>query len=90
MEISELKNGQKIFDISSNMVKVYSYLCVHPTGAGKYHILIDMCEEPVRMYEKRLQEILDLNFNSFQEAKIGLANKLESIARRLREEPESV
>jgi Lon protease-like protein len=65
-------------------------LCIHPTGQGKYHILIDSCEEPFRIYEERLQQILNQNLKTYQSAKIALADKLEMSAKRLRNEENSI
>lgn len=86
MKLEDLKTGDKIYDIDFHTVKWYTYLCVHPRGRGKYHILIDMCEEPFRIYGDKLQIILDKNFQSYQEAKLALASKYEEAAKRLREE----
>jgi len=83
-QLSDLKQGDKIYDIDFRQVKRYKYLCVHPTGQGKYHILIDSCEEPIRIYGDKLQLILDKNLKTYQEAKLLLASKLEEDAKRLR------
>ena len=85
--IDELKQGMDIYDISFREVKHYKYLCIHPTCHGKYHILIDRCEEPIRIYGKQLQSILDKNLNSYQDAKLALANKLEKVVNELRTLP---
>lgn len=85
-QIIDLKPGDKIYDIDSKQVKWYKYLCVHPTGRGKYHILIDSCEEPFRIYDEKLQTILNQDLNTYQEAKLALANSLEESAKLLREE----
>lgn len=86
-KIEDLKQGDIIYDIDFCQVKRYRYLCVHPTGHGKYHILINMCEDPFRIYEKKLQDILDLNLNSYQEAKLYLADQLDNMSKRFRNEP---
>ena len=87
MNIQDLKQGDSIYDIDFITIKTYKYLCVHPTGQGKYHILIDSCEEPVRIYGEKLQVILDQNFKTYQEAKLALADRLEEKIKVLREEP---
>lgn len=84
--IKELKQGDIIYDIDFRQVKKYKYLCVHPTGKGNYHILIDDCEEPIRIYGAKLQFILNQNFKTYQEAKLALADQLEESAKRLRRE----
>ncbi len=84
-QLSDLKQGDKIYDIDFHKVRHYTYLCIHPTGQGKYHILIDACEEPIRIYGEKLQIILNQDFKTYQEAKLELANRLEESARRLRE-----
>ena len=75
--ISELKQGDKIYDIDDRNILRYTYLCVHPTGRGKYHILIDSHEEPIRIYETRLQEILSKNINNYSEGRLVLIKRLE-------------
>lgn len=90
MKLENLKQGDKIYDIDHRQVKHYTYLCVHPTGTGKYHILIDSCEEPFRIYGEKLQNILDQGFNSYQQVKVALADRLEESAKRLRKEEPSL
>lgn len=80
----ELKPGEVIFDIDDYQVTRYKYLCVHPTGDEKYHILINMCEEPFRIYEENLQRILDMDLNTYAEAALELAARLEMKAKMLR------
>ena len=82
--VSELKQGDKIYDIDSGQIKWYKYLCVHPTGQGKYHILIGPNEEPVRICGATLQAILSRNLQTRQEADIALADKLEKYVKQLR------
>jgi len=89
-EISELKQGDKIYDINFRQVKWYKYLCVHPTGQGKYHILIEANEEPIRISGEKLQTILNQDFKTYQDAKLELANRLEESAKRLRQENNSL
>ena len=86
----ELNPGEVIFNIDDYRVTRYKYLCVHPTGEGKYHILINMCEEPFRIYEKNLQRILDMNLNTYEEAALELAARLEIKAKMLRFEYQSM
>lgn len=90
MKTTDLKQGDKIYDVDFRQVRWYKYLCVHPTGQGKYHILIDSCEDPIRIYDEKLQSILDKNLNTYQEAKIHLAEMLEESAKRLRKEDKSI
>ncbi len=85
MELKDLKAGQKIYDMDNQSVKWYTYLCVHPTGNGAYHILIDACEDPFRIYGTKLKAILDKNLNSYKEAQLALADKLEQYAKDLRD-----
>jgi len=85
-QISELKQGDVIYDVDFRQVKWYKYLCVHPTGKGKYHILIDPCEEPLRIYGEKLQAILDQCFETYDQAKLALADRLEESAIRLRKD----
>ena len=88
-KIEDLKKGDVIYDNNNfSQVLWYTYLCVHPTGQGNYHILIDSCEEPFRIYNKKLQSILDKGFNSYQDAKLELADRLEQRALKLRTEKE--
>ena len=85
-KVEDLQQMDVIYDIDFRQVKWYKYLCVHPTGQGKYHILIDACEEPIRIYGEKLQTILNQDFKTYQEAKLELANRLEESAKRLRRE----
>jgi hypothetical protein len=89
-KITELKQGDAIYGFSQSQVLQYKYLCVHPTGGGNYHILIDACEEPLRIYKDRLQAILDKNLKTYHAAELALADQLEQSARRLRSEPKSL
>lgn len=89
-EISDLKQGDVIYTIDSSQVRYYKYLCVHPTGGGNYHILIDACQEPVRVYRDRLENMVGQNLNTYQEAKLALADQFERFANRLRIDPESL
>jgi hypothetical protein len=84
--LTELKEGDKIYDIDFRQIKWYTYLCIHPTGQGKYHILIDSFEEPIRIHGEKLQTILNQDFKTYQDAKLALANRLEESAKRLRDE----
>ncbi len=49
--------GDKIYYVQGFKVFVYKYLCVHPKSKN-YHILIDACEEPVRVYKDKLELML--------------------------------
>lgn len=83
-KIEDLKQGDRIYDVKAYSIQWFSYLCVHP-NAKNYHILIDSCEEPIRVYKDTLQNILDKNLSSYDEAKIMLAEKFEDRAKTLRE-----
>lgn len=85
-KIIELKQGEKIYYVENFRVRWYKYLCVHPTGQGNYHILINECEEPERLYKTRLEELLNMDFKTHKEASIGLADMLEKKANELRQE----
>lgn len=77
--ISELKQGDKIYDVVKHNIIRYTYLCIHPTGRGEYHILIDSYEEPGRMHKKRLQAILDKNILSNNEARLYAIKELKEL-----------
>lgn len=89
MEIKDLKQGDKIYDFTLTQVKWYTYFCVHPTGGGKYHILIDNCEEPIRIYHSKLQDILDKKLTSYKDAQRRIAEKLEELSKYMRERSET-
>lgn len=89
-QLTDLKQGDKIYYVDDRQVKCNTYLCLHPTGQGKYHILIDSCEEPIRVYGEKLQIILNQDLKTYQEAKLELARRLEESAKRLREEDKSL
>lgn len=73
--ISELKSGDIIWFNDSNQVRHCKYLCIHPT-LGEEHILMDECQDPFRMHEKRLNEILGYGYNTYKDARIGLSEEL--------------
>jgi len=76
-KIEDLKQGDRIYDVYSHTIMGYRYCCVHPHN-NKYHILINALEEPIRYYEVGLQEILDKNLGTYDEAKEFLITSLES------------
>jgi hypothetical protein len=76
IKIEELQKGYKMYDVNSTQVIWYTYLCVHP-ASDMYHILIDMNEEPIRIWKHMLQDILDNNLTSYEKARLYLADKLE-------------
>ena len=84
-KVSDLKPGDKIYDLDYRQVKWYTYFCVHPRHSN-YHILIDAAEEPIRVYEPKLQMILDQGFNSYDDVLLALANKMEEQARDIKTE----
>lgn len=81
--ISDLKRGDKIYDVSWRQLNSYTYFCVHPHN-DNYHILINNCEEPIRMYKARLEAILSLGFETYDQARLGLASRLEDAAKDIR------
>jgi DNA-directed RNA polymerase subunit L len=83
LKVESLIKDYKIYDISNTQVKWYRYLCVHP-NAKNYHILIDMNEDPIRMYSQNLQLVLDKGLRTYDEAKLALADELERKAGFLR------
>ena len=76
MKISELKLNSKIYDIDYRKVRIYKYLCVHPSWP-RYHILMDECENPFKIFDEKLQNILDQGFESFESTRLEVANRLE-------------
>jgi hypothetical protein len=83
-QLTDLKQGDIIYDVRFSEIIKYKYLCVHPTGQGHYHILINSYEEPIRIYDMRLQGILNKDLKTYEEAKLKLADLLEERAKRLR------
>ena len=88
--LKDLKQGDVIYDVDFRHVRYYKYLCIHPTGRGMYHILINECEEPIRIYGEKLQNILNQDLKTYQDAKLELASRLEESAKRLRQEDKSL
>ena len=86
-QITDLKQGDKIYDIDFRKVKWYTYFCVHP-HTKNYHILIDACEEPIRIYKDKLEIILSQCFNSYNDALLTLANRMEEDSARIKKEIE--
>lgn len=87
-QLKDLKQGDEIYDIDFRKAIRYKYLCVHPTGQGNYHILIDIFQEPIRIHGEKLQMILNQDFKSWQEAELALADRLEKNAKDLRKRHE--
>ena len=85
--ICSLTQGEKIYKISGIHVVSYTYLCVHPTGGGNYHILIGQGQDPIRIHKTELIEILSKNLKSWEAAKLALADHLEKLVESLRELP---
>lgn len=79
-----LVQGQVIYFVENFKVRHCKYLCVHPTGGGHYHILIDECEEPFRIYKSRLDHILNQGHVDYKSAALALAQKLEDVAKSYR------
>lgn len=79
----QLSKNQKIYDVQYSRVVWYTYLCVHP-HAKNYSILIDMNEDPMRIYNPQLEVILNKNLKTYEEAQLHLADILEQRAIALR------
>lgn len=75
-KVSDLKQGDEIFDINYREIKKYEYLCIHP-DSDKYHILIGADQEPIRIFGETLQFILNQNLKTRKDARLELANRLE-------------
>ena len=82
-QITDLKQGDKIYDIDFRQVKWYTYFSVHPNNPN-YHILINAGQEPIRIYGPKLQMILDQDFNSYDNALLTLADRMEEDAARIK------
>lgn len=52
-DIKKLKTDERLVECSSGKVSYYRFLCFHPRNPN-YVILLDCCEEPVRVYCKNL------------------------------------
>ena len=77
MSIEELTSGITIYCVKSNRVVWYRYLCVHPSGKGSYHILIEgFTEEPLRIHKDELQKMLDQGCLTYESVQLLLARKL--------------
>lgn len=77
-EIKDLRQGDKLYSFDGIFVVWYTYLCVHPKGGGNYHILINACEDPIRIYKDKINFILNQGFTTYSEAEQGLAIALEN------------
>lgn len=78
-QISDLKQGDKIYDLNFRDVRWYTYFCVHPHNEN-YHILIDACQEPIRIYKDKLEIILSQGFETYDDVRLALANRMEEQA----------
>ena len=84
-QVSDLKQGDKIYYLLGEEVAWCTYLCVHPLITWEnFYIVIDPCFDPIKISHKRLQELLDQNIKDEEEANLKLAEKLEGEARELR------
>lgn len=52
-DIKKLKIDERLIECSSGKVNYYRFLCFHPRNSN-YVILLNCCEEPVRVYYKNL------------------------------------
>ena len=91
MNIEDLKEGDKIYVIDRMQINWYTYLCVAPKSKKfeplrRYYIFIDSLENPIRIYGERLQQILYKHFKTYREAELGLADKLEEMAKDIRKQ----
>ncbi len=69
MKISGLKIGDQFYYIENGrVVRWYRYVCVHPCNKN-YHILLKENMDPVRLYKKELQLLLNKSFLNYQEAR---------------------
>jgi hypothetical protein len=84
MNISELMRGDKFYRVLGMSIESFTYLCVHPNN-NAYHILIDKNQEPLRMYNVQLQQVLNQGLQTYEQAKIRLAEILEEQAKFWRE-----
>jgi len=84
--VHELKSGDTMYDvIGEGTIVRYEYLCVHPKS-NKYHILINSNSEPIRMYERKVNVILNKNLNNYQEAIEYAIKNLKTIIEMLEQE----
>lgn len=81
MKFTELKKGAKLYWVENFKVRHCTYLCVHPTGQGHYHILIDECEDPFRIHETKLLDNINQGCKSYSDAQFALSKKHEDSAR---------
>lgn len=52
-DIENLKIDERLIECSLGKVNYYRFLCFHPRNSN-YVILLNCCEEPVRVYYKNL------------------------------------
>lgn len=76
MKLEDLKLGDEFYDVTYNRITKYFYLMLYPfknpvnRKIDGYHIIINKTiEEPLRIYYKDLQKILDKNITSYGKAK---------------------
>lgn len=58
MKIEELKQGDEIIDVAFPHIRIYKYCCPHPLNP-KYQILLDENKDPFKIFNQKLQIILD-------------------------------
>lgn len=75
MKLEDLKQGDEFYDVTYGQIIKYSYLMLYPFKNPEnrkikgYHIIINKnIEEPLRVYYKQLEEILNKNITNYEEA----------------------
>ena len=76
MKLEDLKQGDEFYNVTYSKIIKYSYLMLYPfknpinRKIDGYHIIINRnIEEPLRIYYKQLEEILNKNITNYEEAK---------------------
>ena len=75
-KISDLKQGDTIYDIAFRDVKWYTYFCIHPNN-NNYHILMDAAANPIKIYKDKLQDIINQGFETYDDVLLELAHRLK-------------
>jgi hypothetical protein len=85
-KIEDLKQGDEFYIVTSQYLVIhYTYLCVHPSGKGFYHVIINQEDlNPQRVYFTELRSLLHQNLNTWGEAQQALVTKMESDAMTIR------
>lgn len=86
MEISELTQGFRFYDVTVSGVIHYVFIMQMTPNGLFFLVLKSPVDEPVKMYRNELQKILDKKLFSMKDAKLEQLRLLEILTESLKSE----